>query len=167
MDDGARISPPAVAAGRTADRPPEPAPSAPPSRRDRLAGPLLTAGLVGAFTIALRVRDPHASGSWGLCPWLQLTGHYCPGCGALRAVNDLTHGDLVGAASSNLLFVAAIPLLVLWWLSWTRQAWTGREREATARRGSGHPLVWIAVMVLVMLVFTVVRNLSSGSWLAP
>ena len=47
-----------------------------------------------AATIALRLRDPHDSGSWGYCPWKLLTGLDCPGCGALRAVNDLTHGDL-------------------------------------------------------------------------
>ena len=33
--------------------------------------------------------------SWGLCPSAAL-GFSCPGCGGLRAVNDLTHGD-VGA----------------------------------------------------------------------
>lgn len=113
------------------------------------------------------MRDPHSSGSWGYCPWLQLTGHFCPGCGALRAVNDLTNGDLAGAMSSNLLFVAAIPLLVLWWLTWTGRAWTGRDREVRALPGSRHPGTWIAVFVVVMLVFVVLRNLPSGSWLAP
>ena len=32
-------------------------------------------------------------------------GIWCPACGGLRAVNDLTNGDVLGAASSNLVFV--------------------------------------------------------------
>ena len=94
-----------------------------PSRLERLRGPLLTGGLTAGLVLALHVRDPHSSGSWGLCPWFVLTGHYCPGCGTLRAVNDLTNFDIVGAASSNLVFVALVPVLVLGWLSWTRRAW--------------------------------------------
>ena len=72
-----------------------------PTRCDRLRGPLLTGGLVAGLTLALHFRDPHASGSWGFCPWLALTGHYCPGCGGLRAVNDLTNGDVVGAPAAT------------------------------------------------------------------
>ncbi|MET0999322.1 MAG: DUF2752 domain-containing protein [Marmoricola sp.] len=134
------------------------------SRLERLRAPLVTGGVVAGLTLALHVRDPHASGSWGFCPWYALTGAYCPGCGGLRAVNDLTNGDLVGAAGSNLLFVAAIPFLVLWWLRWTRQAWTGAPPDAAGTRRSG---VWIAVFVVVVVVFGVLRNLPAGSWLAP
>ena len=69
---------------------------------DRMRGPLVTAGVVGGLTLALHFRDPHAAGSWGFCPWLRADRLYCPGCGGLRAVNDLTNGDVLGAASSNL-----------------------------------------------------------------
>jgi hypothetical protein len=136
---------------------------APPSRLDRLRGPLLTSGIVGGLTLALHVRDPHVSGTWGGCPWLALTGHYCPGCGGLRAVNDLTNGDLVGALGSNLLFVAMVPVLVVWWLRWVDRAWAGKDRPA----GSEHPGRWIALFTVVMVLFAVVRNLPVGSGLAP
>lgn len=137
---------------------------APLSRGARMRGPLVTAGIVGGLTLALHLRDPHASGSWGFCPWVALTGFYCPGCGGLRAVNDLTDGDLVGAASSNLVFVALVPVLVFWWLRWTRRSWTGAQETA---RGAPHPGVWIAVFAVLMVVFAVVRNLPAGNWLAP
>src|SRR4051812_42007610 len=92
---------------------------APPrTRRERMTAPVLVGALAVAGTWALHVRDPHASGSWGYCPWKLLTGMDCPGCGTLRAVNDLTNGDLIGAASSNLLFVAAVPVVVVLWLAW-------------------------------------------------
>lgn len=141
-----------------------PSPVAPLTRRARLQGPLITAGLVGGLTIALHFRDPHTSGSWGFCPWVALTGYYCPGCGGLRAVNDLTNGDIIGAASSNLVFVLMVPVLVLWWLRWTQRAWSGAKEP---ERGLQHPGVWIALFAVVMVVFGVLRNLPAGSWLAP
>jgi hypothetical protein len=165
MDEpAAHPQPLAAERGRVRDTFPEPGqPVRVPSRRDRLARPLLTAAIVGGLTLALHFRDPHDPGSWGMCPWLALTGQYCPGCGSLRAVNDLTDGDLVGAASSNLVFVVMAPLLVIWWLRWTRRAWTGAQHVPARDR----PGVWIALFVVVMVVFGVLRNLSFGSWLAP
>jgi hypothetical protein len=184
MDDPDSAPPPVAAATRSPQRPPtEPPPvistgsacpglpGLPPSRLDRLRAPLLTAGLVAGLTIALHVRDPHDPGSWGECPWLALTGQYCPGCGGLRAVNDLSNGDVVGAASSNLLFLAMVPVLVVWWLVWFRRSWVGAGPPAgqapqPAVRAD-HPGRWIAALIVVMVVFTVLRNLSLGSWLAP
>jgi hypothetical protein len=134
------------------------------TRFERLQGPLITGGIVGGLTIALHFRDPHSSGSWGYCPFFAMTGLYCPGCGGLRAVNDLTNGNLLGAASSNLVFVAMIPLVVLWWVRWTSRAWTGEApRGVPSRRAT----VSITVFSVVLLVFGVLRNLPIGSWLAP
>ncbi len=134
------------------------------SRLQRVRVPLLTGGLVGAATIALHFRDPHEAGSWGYCPFSALTGLYCPGCGGLRAVNDLTNGDLLGAASSNLVFVLLVPLIVLWWVRWTNRAWSGRPTSGVEGRRAG---VLIGVFAVVLLVFGVVRNLPMGAWLAP
>jgi Protein of unknown function (DUF2752) len=130
--------------------------------RRPLQGPLLWAAAVTAAAVVLRVRDPHVAGSYGLCPWNLLTGGYCPGCGGLRAVHDLTHADLAGAASSNLLVVALLPAAVLGWAGWTRARWRG-ERFALPLSG------WAGAAVLTVAVaaFTVLRNLTTGSWLAP
>ena len=129
----------------------------------QLVAPLASAGVVGGLTLALHVRDPHTQGSWGFCPFKALTGWDCPGCGGLRAVNDLTHLDVGAAASSNLLFVVAIPLVVAAWLAWTRRAWRGGGRLARAPR---HPLLWGHLALVVLAAFTLVRNLPVGGWLA-
>lgn len=129
----------------------------------RVTWPLVLAGAVLGVSVLLHLRDPHQSGSWGFCPWLLLTGTYCPGCGGLRAVNDLTHGDLRAAASSNLLFVASLPFLVAWWARWTLDRWCGVVRHVDPRLQ-----VRLAVAFLALaLCFAVARNTPIGAWLAP
>jgi hypothetical protein len=133
------------------------------TRWQRLRGPtLLAAGVLGA-SVLLHLRDPHRSGSWGYCPWLLLTGTFCPGCGGLRAVNDLTHGDVAAAASSNLLLVSAAPVLAVWWARTTWQRWTGRFRPTDAHRHL--VLAWASLALAVG--FAVLRNTTWGTWLAP
>jgi len=143
----------------------------------RLAAPVGLAAAAGLGALALRLRDPHESGSWGYCPYHLLTGGWCPGCGGLRAVNDLTHGDLVGAASSNLLFVAMLPFIAAFWLLWVRAAWVrATSVRATSVRAAadGRPRprvpsspLLIVPVVTVAVAFTVLRNLTVGAWLAP
>ena len=133
------------------------------TRWDRIKGPTLLGGAVLGASVLLHLRDPHQSGSWGYCPWLLLTGTYCPGCGGLRAVNDLTHGDVAAAASSNLLFVASIPILVLVWARTMTDRWRGVARPA----GTRAHVVLACSFAVVALVFCVARNTAWGAWLAP
>jgi hypothetical protein len=123
---------------------------------------LLAGGLLLA-SVLLHLRDPHRGGSWGYCPWLFLTGTYCPGCGGLRAVNDLTRGDVGAAASSNLLLVAVLPGFAWWWTRRVVDGWRGTVRTTAAR-----PVVLgVVVLAVAALGFTVLRNTSAGAWLAP
>lgn len=121
------------------------------------------AGAAGLGAAALlRLHDPHGTGSYGFCPFLVLTGVPCPGCGGLRAVNDLTHGDVAAAASSNVVAVVLVGVLGIAWVAWVVRRW----------RGQDGPMVTVnersAVLVLVaLLVFGIVRNTPWGSWLAP
>lgn len=134
----------------------------PGTRRERLSAPVLLAGAVLGASLVLHLRDPHQSGSYGFCPWLVLTGTACPGCGGLRAVNDLTRGDLAAAASSNLLLVGSIPLLLVLWGGWFRARWQGVRFGGDRGR-----LRWVVVLGVVTAVFWVVRNLPGMEWLAP
>jgi hypothetical protein len=129
----------------------------------RLRIPVLLATGVLLASVALHLRDPHQAGSWGVCPWLLLTGTYCPGCGGLRAVNDLTHGDIASAASSNLLLVGALPFLGLWWMRRMVDGWRGVRRAVPER-------AWLAgtyVVLALAAAFWVARNLPFAGWLAP
>jgi hypothetical protein len=134
-----------------------------PARRRQVRAPLLLAGGLLAASVLLHLRDPHRGGSWGFCPWLMLTGTYCPGCGGLRAVNDLTHGDVRAAASSNLLLVGVLPVLGFFYTRWVLDRWNGVTRTVDSHRA----LLWSALFLAVAVGFAVLRNLPVGTWLAP
>lgn len=131
------------------------------ARARRLAPPLAAGAAVAVATLALRLRDPHVANSWGLCPTRLVTGLDCPLCGGLRAVNDLTHGDLAGAASSNLVLVLAVPVVLFFWGRRVVACWRGGEAMSPL---SIPAWVWVGGLA-ALTVFTVVRNLP-GSWLA-
>lgn len=132
------------------------------SRTEQLRGPAFVGAAGLAAAALLHVHDPHDSGSYGYCPFLALTGRPCPGCGGLRAVNDLTRGDVVGAISSNVLAVALVAIVGISWVSWTIRRWRGDDRpmiQINDRMG--------VVVVVAFVVFGILRNTPWGAWLAP
>lgn len=107
------------------------------------------------------VVDPGEPGHYPACPLLATTGLYCPGCGSLRAVHALAHGDVVSALGRNPLTTLAVPLLVVLWMRWLARSAHGRP----TRRLPSAALVWTVGAVL--LAFGIARNLPGGAWLAP
>jgi hypothetical protein len=140
---------------------------APPAREGtrarRVIAPAATIGGLALATLALHLRDPHESGSWGICPSAAL-GFWCPGCGGLRGVNDLTDLRFADAVSSNLLLVVVIPVVVFLLGRWALDSWTGRVRRPMDHRLN---VVVVTFSVAALAAFTVLRNLPAGSWLAP
>lgn len=134
----------------------------PPTRRQRMLAPTLVIGGLAAASLALHLRDPHDSGAWGACPSAAM-GISCPGCGGLRAVNDLTNGQVGAAASSNLMLLLALPVVVFLLGRWAVDSWTGRVRDHDTRL----IVVVTSIYLVALAVFTVARNLPAGSWLAP
>ena len=131
--------------------------------RSRLLRAPVVVGIAGASAaILLHVRDPSVDGSYGSCPFLEVTGRPCPGCGGLRAVSALTHGDVAVALSSNLLAVALVVTLVFVWASWVVK----RARGTNARMLVMSDRALVLVLV-VTLAFGVARNTPWGAGLAP
>lgn len=74
--------------------------------------------VVGIAFSSLLVADPNSKDSiFPPCLFKALTGLFCPGCGATRAMHALLHGDLRAALRMNSLLVLALPLLPLLALS--------------------------------------------------
>lgn len=120
-----------------------------PSRPTRLAvlvavsGPLIAADWVAALVL-----------HWQ-CPLHEATGLYCPACGATRALAALLGGQPMLAMRSNaLLFVA--PFIVIG-LEFLPKSWEGRLGGDLRA----------AVLIAVLILFTVIRNLPWFWFLRP
>lgn len=130
------------------------------SRVRSVAAPVAAGGmLLGACVVAALV-DP--SGGPTICPFKLATGLDCPGCGATRAMHKLFSGHPVAAMDLNLLAVIALPF-ILWGLFVAFTRVLGGPRW----RGFSLSPRWTAVVVVVMLAFSVVRNVPGTplSWL--
>lgn len=140
------------------------APSSPPGRPScsRLGPPLAALAAAAVPAVYLAVVDPNAPGHYPTCPFLAATGWWCPGCGGLRCVHALAHGDLSGALHDNAAAVLLFAVLALLWVRWVWAALTGGPAPRVALGARR----W-ALVALLVLVFTVVRNLSVGVGLAP
>lgn len=135
---------------------------APVTRARLLRGPLVTGALgVGALVI-LHLRDPHESGSYGYCPYLLLTGHPCPGCGGLRALNLLTNGEWLAAVSSNAMAVGLLVFLMAAWVRWLVRRLRGAPAALLPATAA-----WAWIFLAVAIVFGVARLTPAGAWLAP
>jgi len=107
--------------------------------------------------------DPNQNGNpLPPCPSRWLTGLYCPGCGATRALHALLHGDIEKAFSMNVVFVTALPIVLLLILQQANVLPGGLQK--TARFFSdARPWAWLLIS------FAVLRNLPwyPFSLLAP
>ncbi|MBX3283731.1 MAG: DUF2752 domain-containing protein [Actinobacteria bacterium] len=146
-------------------------PTAARAHRPPWVRPAATGAGVAAATLVLAVGDPNTT-HVPLCPLHALTGLDCPFCGSLRAVHALAHLDVASAASHNLLFTLAAPLLVAGWVVWMAASLghpVGARLGWSPRREPGpRPLPRSATWAfwLVVVAFGVARNLPALGWLA-
>jgi len=115
---------------------------------------LVGVGYVGAV-------DPNLAGHYPTCPFLAITGWYCPGCGSLRAIHALAHGDLMTALARNPFAVVAGAYILVAWVLWLDRTVTGRPRRWLAP-----PWVLYGVLTAILM-FWVLRNLPGWTWLSP
>jgi len=134
----------------------------PDRRRNQLLAALLTAMAVGA--VLLEVFDPATSGIFPPCPLRYLTGWYCPGCGSLRAIHQLLHGNLRAAWALNPLTMILLPFLTYGLASFALLELRGRGLPQPFLRAG-----WIRTLCAVIILFGIARNLPMHpfDWLAP
>lgn len=108
--------------------------------------------------------NPSTSTLYPTCPFYWFTGCYCPGCGSLRALHQLTRGHLTTALGLNPLTVLSVPFVGYYFVSRAALAVAGRPSRTFFIKP-----VLIRALLGVILVYWVVRNLPlyPFSLLAP
>lgn len=143
--------------------PPPPPPGFTAPGKSSARWPLLggTAVLAAGLSAYILANDPNTSAAYPPCIVKRLTGFDCPGCGGMRCVHSLLQGDLVGAASHNLLAVVLLPIVGYLLIRQVALLWGKELPPLPSFRYTGWLLVGVAT------VFTVVRNIPGTplSWL--
>src|SRR6059036_265584 len=112
------------------------------------AGTILLAVLAAGVLFCF---DPSHYPFYPLCFFHKATGLLCPGCGSLRALHQLLHGNLAVAFRFNALLVLSLPLAA--WLS-VRMALavlTNKPARLSLRSG------WLWCGLAVMVAFGILR----------
>jgi hypothetical protein len=123
----------------------------------------MLAALSGS-AVMLRIFDPATSGIFPPCPVRYLTGWYCPGCGSLRAIHQLLHGNLWAAWALNPLTVVLLPFLAYGFISSLLFEIRGQGLPEPFLRAG-----WIRALCVAIVLFGIVRNLPGHPFdlLAP
>jgi hypothetical protein len=99
---------------------------------------------VSAAWLALFLFDPATMPLLPPCPFHLLTGLYCPGCGATRALHKLAHGNFTAALKLN-------PLVVTGLLS--------GGVSAAFRKHRGLPGWFLPLLLATIGLFGIMRNI--------
>lgn len=135
-------------------------PSAPPRyetrRRRHFFGISPLAIIISVCLIAagviLFVFDPGTTQWMPQCPSHYLTDYDCPGCGTLRGVHAILHGDIAAAWHFNAALFFAVPLIIALALAPHTRVGSPLRRLADSR--------WTPLTVLLLLIaWTILRNL--------
>ena len=122
------------------------------SSRARRSLVALTATVVVAGLIVLFIFDPENTVWMPHCPSHMLTGFDCPGCGTLRALHALMHGDVAAAWRYNAALFFALPIMAIVAIAPYTRPHSPLRRFADSR--------WTPIAVFIALVaWTIFRNL--------
>jgi hypothetical protein len=130
--------------------------SSPAKKGYAVGAALVTLALV-VGAAALYRFDPARYGFYPRCQLHAMTGLACPGCGGLRALHALLHGEIVAALRLNPLFVAGLPVTLALAGVW----WTRKRRNPAAPVPL--PARWFWVVVGIVVLFGIVRNLPAAA----
>jgi len=120
--------------------------------RERLGATAVVAMAAGGLGVVY-LLDPDTSDLYPTCPFLAITGLYCPGCGTLRALHQLTRGHPLAALDLNPLMMLLLPFVAYFLASHAMLAVMGRP----LRRFFVRPeLIW--TLLGIILVYWLLRN---------
>jgi hypothetical protein len=122
---------------------------------------ILIAGL--AMACMLLVMVPAESWPGQGCLMRKHAGIHCPGCGGTRAARHLVQGSWREASRSNLLIFPVADGILWGIVAFSANRWTGTRW----RTPMGITTRLMLGMLLVVSVFTLLRNLEAAWFLRP
>lgn len=121
------------------------------------------AALIAAAALLYLYFTGEGEGAGIPCVFHQLTGFYCSGCGASRALRSVLHLDFYQAFRYNAVFTLALPFFAVYSgalaISYIR---FGKDRISGKIPGK---ILWI--FIAIALVYGFLRNVPAFSFLAP
>ena len=120
-----------------------------------VAGPLAVVAGVAAIGTVIWLGDPATPGGHlPTCPTKSLLGIVCPGCGAMRMVYSLMHGDFGAAVHYNAGGLVGVILLAWSFVAYCSRLWFGRRWQ------TWQDWRYASVTILVVVVgWFVIRNI--------
>lgn len=109
--------------------------------------------LLGAAILYLTVVIPKL-GIHISCPFRQVTGYDCPGCGMTRASLALLEGDVHQSFRYNMLVFFLLPLFLIYYILEKK----GKHKQSQ---------MLMATMLAMTVLFGVLRNVKPFNWMAP
>lgn len=133
------------------------------SAKERKVAAASVVGAVGTLGI-LYLVNPGTSTLYPTCPFLALTGCYCPGCGSLRALHQITRGYVAAAFGLNPLLALSLPFVAYFFASQASLALRGCPLRTFFVRPL---LIWMLLGVVIL--YWILRNVPvyPFSLLAP
>jgi hypothetical protein len=128
----------------------------PPVNSCRIVLPLIAAVAVALWAFVL---DPIAQGWTIPCPWYEVTGTKCPGCGLQRATHALLHGDIAAALRHNLLSLLLLPLTIAAFVVWYLQRCLGMSERSFDLPA---PLTW--ALAVLIIAYWILRNIPGSGF---
>lgn len=123
----------------------------------------LAAAFLAAAALLYLYFTGEGEGAGIPCMFHQITGLYCSGCGASRALRSVLHLDYYQALRYNAFFTLGLPVIGIYFcglaISYIR---FGKDKF------SGRiPLLPVWIFIVVAVVFGILRNIPAFSFLAP
>ncbi len=121
------------------------------------------AAIIGAAALLYLYFTGEGEGAGIPCLFHQVTGLYCSGCGASRALRSILHLDFYQALRYNALFTLGVPFVGFYFCS-LGYSYICYGKDTVSEKISMKP-VW--VLIAAAILFWILRNTAAFAFLAP
>ena len=121
------------------------------------------AAIFAAAALAYLYFTGEGEGAGIPCVFYQITGFYCSGCGASRALRSVLHLDFYQAFRYNAIFTLALPVLGAYFCALA----VSYIRFGKDKISEKIPMKLVWVLIAAALVYGILRNVPAFSFLAP